>query len=348
MKFNWVILGFFFVNFSWANEFTEYKRCLTDRIANQPKVIDIVALDKICKRESSLIAKNKKALAGKVVNEADLVEDFNPGALSRRLIHESGTQFSPYVLTPHLTNYILPVYYTSSVNREPYQILDNAFAENFKNIESKFQLSLKVPLNYADLLTEYDGLYFAFTIQSWWQVYASEISKPFRETNYRPEIFYLMPLNWRFAGGNTALAVGIEHQSNGQINGISRSWNRVYLNLLYEKQNFALSFRPWWRIEESAKQYPLDPSGDDNPDIADYFGHYELSGAYSWTHYEISAVQRLNFATGKGAIELGFTFPLFGKLRGYAQLFNGYGDSLIDYDHQQTRFGIGIALNNLL
>ena len=45
---------------------------------------------------------------------------------------------------------------------------------------------------------------------------------------------------------------------------------------------------------------------------------------------------------------MGFTFPLWGKLRGYGSVFHGYGDSLIDYNHKQTRFGLGLALNGLL
>lgn len=56
---------------------------------------------------------------------------------------------------------------------------------------------------------------------------------------------------------------------------------------------------------------------------------------------------RQNFSTNKGAIEVEFTTPLYGKLHGYVLLFNGYGDSLIDYNHSQTRLGVGIALNNM-
>ncbi|MDG1752361.1 MAG: phospholipase A, partial [Thalassotalea sp.] len=57
---------------------------------------------------------------------------------------------------------------------------------------------------------------------------------------------------------------------------------------------------------------------------------------------------RHNFSHQKGGMELSFTFPLWGKLRGYAQYTAGYGESLIDYNHSQQRFGLGIALTNLL
>ena len=52
--------------------------------------------------------------------------------------------------------------------------------------------------------------------------------------------------------------------------------------------------------------------------------------------------------TGRGSAEFNFTFPLWGKFIGYTSLFTGYGESLIDYNHKQTRFGVGIALNNVL
>jgi phospholipase A1 len=269
------------------------------------------------------------------------------GAISSRIIKERQTEFEPYVITPHKINYILPVMTTNVINKDAYSSFDG-YEDNLEDIEAKFQLSIKVPLNYDSLLIEGDGLYFGFTIQAWWQIYAENISKPFRETNYQPEIFYLAPLDWHPFGGNTGFAVGIEHQSNGRAQNLSRSWNRVFGNFLFEKENFALSFRPWVRLSEDEKKFELDPNGDDNPDIDDFLGHYELGLVYKWNDLEFSMGGRHNFSTSKGSAEFGLTFPLWGKLRGYATAFSGYGESLIDYNHRQTRFGLGIALNNVL
>lgn len=91
-----------------------------------------------------------------------------------------------------------------------------------------------------------------------------------------------------------------------------------------------------------------DPEGDDNPDIADYMGHFELTTVYKWDDYEFSFLGRQNFSTHKGYGEFGVTFPLWGRLRGYAQYTTGYGDSMIDYNINQNRIGLGVALTDLL
>ena len=44
-----------------------------------------------------------------------------------------------------------------------------------------------------------------------------------------------------------------------------------------------------------------------------------------------------------GSIQLNYVFPIKGHLRGQVQLFDGYGETMIDYNHRQTTLGIGIS-----
>ena len=58
---------------------------------------------------------------------------------------------------------------------------------------------------------------------------------------------------------------------------------------------------------------------------------------------------RGNLSTGKGAAQFAWTSrPVLGPLRVYVQLFSGYGESLIDYNWNQTTVGLGVTLNDLL
>jgi phospholipase A1 len=109
-----------------------------------------------------------------------------------------------------------------------------------------------------------------------------------------------------------------------------------------------LSFRPWVRLSEDAKGFELDPKGDDNPDVEDFLGSSELMLVYQRDNLEFRVSGRRNLSTNKGSAEFGFTFPLWGRLRSYATAFSVYGESLIDYDHRQTRFGLSITLNSVL
>jgi phospholipase A1 len=241
----------------------------------------------------------------------------------------------------HQPNYILLGRYTTDVNTKPYQPLFDAFGEegDFKNVEAKFQLSVK-----GRLLTSDDrrwGLWFAYTQQNQWQLYSPDISRPFRETNYSPEIFGSFRPGVDIGGWQwNLLNFGYTHQSNGRSDPISRSWDRLFVEAGIERDNFVLLARAWTRLTPSDYE-------DDNPDIVDYYGHGEITGIYKWRDNSFTLMGRGNLSTGKGAAQ--FTWasrPLLGPLRGYLQVFTGYGESMIDYDWRQTTVGLGVTLND--
>lgn len=268
-------------------------------------------------------------------------------AARERMAMEQRTKWNPFVITPHNANYILPYSYVDEPNQAPY---DTVYpGEKIDNAEAKLQISLKVPINEDDLLVENDAIYFAFTLKAFWQVYNHDISAPFRETNYRPEIYYLMPITSNLVEADTALAIGVEHESNGRSQILSRSWNRVFLNYYYARDNYLISFRPWYRIPEDEKEDPSDGKGDDNPDINKYMGYFELMGTWEQNDYEFSLMIRNNLNKPNfGAVQLDASFPIWGRLRGVIQYFNGYGESLIDYNHRNERLGVGILLTDML
>lgn len=327
----------FFFSLSFQLQAATESDCINNQVAYSAAEVTLGEIRTICKAQSDLEEDDSVIIRGKTVQA---------GLMTKRVIEERQHDTSEFVLTPYRMNYILPVYTTNQINPEVYRNLD-ARDEGYKEVEAKFQLSLKLPLSYHSLLFDGDRIYAGFTLEAWWQVYADDISSPFRETNYRPEVFYVTPLDWHPNDANTAMTVGFEHQSNGRSGTASRSWNRVYSEFIYEKGNLVWSIRPWYRIPEDAKTDPNSPSGDDNPDITDYMGHVEYAIGYAFGKYELSTEIRQNFATSKGAVKVNFTTPLYGKLKGYFTVFNGYGESLIDYNHSQTRFGIGVALNNM-
>ena len=50
----------------------------------------------------------------------------------------------------------------------------------------------------------------------------------------------------------------------------------------------------------------------------------------------------------KGAVELDWSFPLTPRVKGFIQYFEGYGESLIEYNHYQKRFGFGFKISDYL
>ena len=267
-------------------------------------------------------------------------------AYFKKLAAEEKLGFDPYVMSPHKMTYVLPFSYSNNTNRDIYGDIGE-WGDKMQSLELKFQISLKVPLNEDDIFIEGDRFDFAFTLQAWWQLYNQDLSRPFRETNYEPELFYTAPLAWRPYDGQTNIVFGFEHQSNGRTQLLSRSWNRFYSTFTFAKDNYAISLRPWWIVPEGSKETTLREAANDNIDIEDYMGNFDLTVLYKWQSLEFSFIGRRNFKENNGGMELGMTFPLSGKLKGYFQVTSGYGESLIDYNHSQETVGIGISLTEI-
>ena len=276
--------------------------------------------------------------------ETGLAGDEPVVVVDRLKVDEENT-LQPFTLMAHRPNYFLAGAYNAK-GYDPalfrIQYRDPSIA--FDKAEAQFQISLKVPLG-VDVFNAFD-IYAAYTNRSFWQFYNHDISSPFRETNHEPEVWAQFTPSWEVFGfTNLANAIGVAHQSNGQGGVLSRSWNRIYANFVFARGNFAIGFKPWVRISEQADD-------DDNPDITDYLGHYEIRAGYKWNGQVFSLMSRNNLESGfdRGAVELGWSFPLwkYPYLKGYIQYFYGYGESLIDYDRRVNRIGIGISLNDWL
>lgn len=268
----------------------------------------------------------------------------NEQALRSRLAIEQSNHYNPFVLTPHYRNYILPVSYWSNPQwNDPARV--DAPIDNY---ETKFQLSIKTPLR-EDFLGN-GTLYGAFTSVSFWQLYNGKSSKPFRETNYQPELFVAWPTKFRLAGLDSELiSVGYMHQSNGQDVPTSRSWERFFINYVFKAGSYYYSVKPWWRIPEKEKDAPGDRIGDDNPDIEHFMGHFELAVSRPFGNHVVELMLRNNLRTeNRGAAMLDYSFPLSKRFKGLLQVFTGYGDSLINYNNYENRFSVGVLLTDSL
>ena len=261
---------------------------------------------------------------------------------------DTAWRFNPdsdrYTIALYRANYIQFARYTDRVNDHPFSPLYSAAGigdENLDSTEAHFQLSFKSRLWTTD--DRQFGLWVAYTQQSQWQSYNEDISRPFRETNFMPEVLISYRPDISLGGFHWRLFnLGYAHQSNGRPDPISRSWDRIIGEFGIENGNFALLLRPWYRIEE-------DDQEDDNPDITDYMGYGDITGIYKWNQHSFSLMVRGNIDKEKGAAQLTWTTPpLLGPLRGYVQGFTGYGDSMIDYNWRQDIIGFGVTLNDLL
>lgn len=292
----------------------------------------------------SLTEKEARFLEEKGVTQAD-IERYSP--LSQAYDLDRNSDRGTWTVRPHNPNYILPLFYNFKPNLNPTSSDPDreggTFTSNeIRNTELKFQLSLKSKVA-EDLFGTSADLWFGYTQDAHWQVYNEDNSRPFRGTDYKPEIFLTQPVtaNLPFGGRLRMLGAGAMHHSNGRSDPISRSWNRAYLMGGAEWGKFSIVPRVWVRINNE------DDSSEDNADIEDYMGHGDIKFLYDLPKQQsISGTLRYNVGTNKGAAQIDYIYPLTENVNGYIQLFQGYGESIIDYDYETTAIGVGIVLND--
>jgi len=247
---------------------------------------------------------------------------------------------------PHRPTYILFGKWTNHANTQPSSPAPGRTVPEpipWNDDELSFQLSFKSELvSRHDFAQKYLGLanvrlWFAYTQQSFWQVYNPRLSRPIRETDYEPEAILT------FSTGNQEngwklLNLGAVHQSNGRALPQSRSWNRLYAEGGWEWGPFSMLGRVWWRVPESSDK-------DDNPDIQQYLGHGDVRLRWQFANDKsMSALLRRSFSNGRGFVQVDWTSrKLFGPARVYIQATSGYGESLIDYNFRQNTIGVGFA-----
>jgi phospholipase A1 len=194
---------------------------------------------------------------------------------------------------PHRDSYLLLANYSTSNNDQPFQEFSPDGLKS-QHVELMYQLSFKMKMLEQAFSYPVD-LWFGYTQESFWQAYNRSESSPFRETNYQPELMVTTPLALNLAGVDVRyLTLGLVHQSNGQTSTLSRSWNRIYAQIGAEKDNFAINFRIWKRLDNAR-------SDNDNIDITDYLGHGDVTASYRWDGHEISMLARRNLHTRHGA-----------------------------------------------
>jgi len=259
-----------------------------------------------------------------------------PDQVEKRFLEEELNQHEAFVITPHKPNYILlGAYNFEDINLSPYPPSES---EGFKQEEMKFQLSFKIPV-LTGILGSKTDLFAAYTNRSFWQIYAWDFSAPFRETNHEPELWFRLRTNSPLFGLRMdSINLGVVHQSNGRGGDLSRSWNRLYAQGVFSRGRFGFGLKTWITIADL----------EDNPDISHYMGHFEFQGAYKAGEHTIALMLRnnLDFSDNRGAVQLDWSFPLFGHFRAYTQWFYGYGESLIDYNARVNSLGLGIQLTD--
>lgn len=205
---------------------------------------------------------------------------------------------------------------------------------------------LKLQFSFKYRVVQKIPLYFAYSQLMFWDVYKE--SKPFADINYKPEIFYRL-----FSSESQSLKTldfGFFHHSNGEDGDDSRSLDRYFVRANY--------LTKWKRhyLDFNLMVYNTMNEDIQNMDIENHYGYWEL--LFYFTNLVMVDEQSLNleiktyagkefFDFDQGGVQVGLIYDFHSENFNpsvYLQFFEGYGESLINYNQQRTEYRLGLLL----
>ncbi len=216
--------------------------------------------------------------------------------------------------------------------------------------QSKFQFSFKYrlfnPKGYlAEIAPWVTGFHLGYTQRSIWDLKGD--SKPFDDTSYMPEAFYLLPKLELNLARISAFGIqgGFQHESNGRAGVDSRSTNYLYI-----KPIMGVHLAGPYHMKIASKLYTYVENEDqNNGDLADYRGYVDLEVGLM-NPEGLSLNSHLWWARKGPSVQLDLTYPmsrLLGKSLNFylqAQYFSGYAETLIRYDERSDAFRLGFSI----
>lgn len=265
--------------------------------------------------------------------ESQALEEKDPGQ-EQLVIGEKQNEFQPFL--KNMSAYD-PVYFLFGVDpgRE----------------KSKFQFSFKyklfnAPFDSRGLNSLLDGFHMAYTQTSYWDLKSS--SKPFDDSSYKPELFYLVPkidlaLPWVKIFG---IQGGFQHESNGKGGDDSRSTNYIYIKPI---MTISLFDETYLTVAPKLWLYVMNED-ETNPDLADYRGYFDLQ-VQAGIPMGLCLDTHTRWAEAGPSIQADLSYPLTSffnnglNLYLHLQYFNGYAERLKAYSSKEEIFRIGISLS---
>ena len=204
------------------------------------------------------------------------------------------------------------------------------------NSDVKFQISISQRLTKSTLPFQ-TYLFLMYNQKCFWNVFQN--SMPMHDLNFNPGfgLTKLLIVKNRLVGKATLL---VEHESNGKDGTESRSWNRITFGAsIYIDPQIMIFGKTWIPIID----------GQNNRDILKYCGIYQTGIS------TMSVNKRIGFAvilTKRQGWNLNcntiveFNYRLFKKENQFffIQYYNGYGESLIDYNQFHSRIRAGLVI----